>query len=493
MAATAALHEAEIEGLTADSRKVGRGFLFAAIPGTSEDGRAYMAQAVEKGAVVVLAPEGTAFADYGLPNQPKSTGGTEVQLVTDANPRRCFAHLAASFYPNQPATIAAVTGTNGKTSVAEFTRQIWNALGFKATSLGTLGLIPARPDAPKALTTPDPVDLHHCLDTLAREGVSHLAMEASSHGLNQFRLDGVRITVAAFTNLSRDHLDYHGDEAHYLAAKERLFSDLLLDSGTAVLNADVQVFEELKAICRKRGIKTLTYGRNKSDLKLCGQTLSAHGQTLDLEIFGKTESIDIALAGSFHAENVLAALGLVVAGGVDPKKALPCLAKLRGVPGRAEKVATTPAGGTVYVDFAHTPDALETVLTALRLHARGRLLVVVGCGGDRDKGKRPMMGEIAQRLADVAIITDDNPRSEDPATIRAEILSAAPDAREIGDRAEAIRIAMAQLQSGDLLVIAGKGHESGQIVGDRTLPFDDADVARSVAAGLRSSSSGGDT
>jgi len=491
MAATAALHEAEIEGLTADSRKVGRGFLFAAIPGTRADGRAYMAQAVEKGAVVVLAPEGTAFADYGLPEQPTSPNGEDVQLLTDANPRRRFAHLAAAFYPSQPATVAAITGTNGKTSVAEFTRQIWTALGHKATSLGTLGLIPTRPDAPKALTTPDPVDLHHCLDTLARDGASHLAMEASSHGLDQFRLDGVRVTVAAFTNFSRDHLDYHGDEDHYFAAKARLFSDLLPGDGTAVLNVDTAVFEDLVAICRKRGIKTVTYGRKKSDLRLIDQTLSGNGQTLSVEVFGKPAQIEVPLAGSFQAENVLAALGLVIASGVAPEKALSCLPELRGVPGRAEQVATTPAGGSVYVDFAHTPDALETVLTALRPHASGKLFVAVGCGGDRDKGKRPMMGEIAQRLADVAIITDDNPRSEDPATIRAEMLAAAPNAQEIGDRAKAIRSATAQLRAGDLLVIAGKGHETGQIVGNRTLPFDDADVARKAAADLNNSGDGG--
>ena len=465
-----ALQDTEIRGLSADSRAVASGYLFAALPGSRADGRAFIDQAVANGAVAVLAPEGTTLKGYEPP----------VTLITDENPRRRLALMAARFYDRQPKTMAAVTGTNGKTSVASFTRQIWQHLGHRAASLGTLGLEPPHPDAPKSLTTPDPVELHRCLAALAGAGFEHLVMEASSHGLDQYRLDGVRVTAAAFTNLSRDHLDYHGDMDAYWAAKLRLFSDLLAADGTAVLNADLPVFGELNALCTKRGVRILTYGTAESDLRLMTQEPTDEGQLLRLDILGRAAQVDLPLAGTFQAQNVLAALGLAIATGAEPDAALAAVAHLEGVSGRIEPVARTPAGGQVFVDYAHTPDALETVLGALRPHTKGELFVVFGCGGDRDRGKRPMMGDIARRLADRVIVTDDNPRTEDPAAIRREILTAIPDAEEFSDRGEAIAFAMAALGPGDVLVIAGKGHESGQIVGDRVLPFNDRDVARAA-------------
>jgi UDP-N-acetylmuramoyl-L-alanyl-D-glutamate--2,6-diaminopimelate ligase len=463
----------EIRGLTSDSRKVGEGFLFAALPGRQADGRNFIAQAVAKGAVAVLAPTGTEVSEAA------------VRLVTDAEPRRRLALMAACFHGPQPAVIAAVTGTNGKTSVASFTRQIWEGLGETAASLGTLGLTPARPYGPDSLTTPDPVDLQRCLAALAREGVDHLVLEASSHGLDQFRLDGVKVTAAAFTNLTRDHLDYHQTMPAYLAAKARLFGELLATDGTAVLNADAPECDALRGLCDGRGIEVLTYGRGECDLSLVKQTPEADGQSLVLRVFGKLHRVALPLAGDFQAANVLAALGLVLAGGADADAAIAVLETLQGVPGRVELVAHTAAGGSVYVDYAHTPGALQSVLEALRPHTRNRLTVVVGCGGDRDRGKRPMMGAIAQGLADQAIITDDNPRSEDPAAIRAEVMAAAPKAEEIGDRRRAIFHAVAAQGPGDVLVIAGKGHETGQTVGDEVLPFDDREVAREAAANDR--------
>lgn len=466
--------ELEIAGLTADSRQVAPGYLFAAIPGTRADGRAFIDQAVERGAVAVLAPSGTQLGSYGRP----------VLLIVDPEPRRRLAQMAARLYKRQPREIAAVTGTNGKTSVAVFVRQIWERLGRKAASLGTLGLIPPRADAPAALTTPDPVELHRCLDALAAEGVEALAMEASSHGLDQYRLDGVRLSAAAFTNLSRDHLDYHGTMEAYLAAKARLFGELLPAGKTAVLNADIPEFEELSRLCARRGHRVLTFGRQGRDLRLAGLRAEPAGLNLDLEIFGQGHTVGLPLAGAFQAHNLLAALGLVLAGGADPATVVATLPQLSGVPGRVEPVGATPAGGQVYVDYAHTPDALATVLQAMRPHVRGRLWVVFGAGGDRDPGKRPLMGEAAAAHADAVVVTDDNPRSENPAAIRAQILPGCPGATEVGERGAAIAFALARLGAGDVLVIAGKGHESGQIVGDTVLPFDDREVARAAIARL---------
>ncbi len=480
MTPAATLADTEIRGLSADSRKVAPGYLFVALRGIREDGRRYIDQAVANGAVAVLAETGTTLKARQAP----------VRLVTDDNPRRRLALMAARFYGRQPDVVAAVTGTNGKTSVASFTRQIWRHAGRKAASLGTLGLFPARSDAPDALTTPDPIELHRCLASLAEDGVDHLVVEASSHGLDQYRLDGIRIAAAAFTNLSRDHLDYHGDMASYLAAKLRLFDELLAPGGTAVLNADLPIYEDIRARCARRGIEVLSYGIAASDLRLMAQEPTPEGQRLMIDVLGQAQRVELPLAGTFQAPNMLAALGLAIATGLTPEVAIEALPHLKGVPGRIEMVGRTPKGGQVFVDYAHTPDALATVLEAIRPHTQARLWVVFGCGGDRDRGKRPIMGEIACRLADRAIVTDDNPRSEDPAAIRREILAAATDAEEFSDRGEAIASAVAALGPGDVLVIAGKGHESGQIIGDRILPFNDRDVARATITRLQSMGGG---
>ncbi len=474
MTPAANLADTDIRGLSADSREIAPGYLFAALPGTHEDGRRYIDQAIENGAIAVLAQTGTKLEGRAAP----------VPLIADDNPRRRLALMAARFYGRQPEVVAAVTGTNGKTSVASFTRQIWRHGGHEAASLGTLGLEPARPGAPKSLTTPDPVELHRCLAELAEDGVDRLVVEASSHGLDQYRLDGIRIQAAAFTNLSRDHLDYHHDMASYLAAKMRLFDELLAPGGTAVLNADLSIHEELRDRCARRGIEVLSYGIAESDLRLMTQEPAGDGQVLMLDVMGRAHRVELPLAGTFQAFNVLAAIGLAIATGLAPEAAIEALPRLHGVPGRIELVGRTPRGGRVFVDYAHTPDALQTVLTAIRPHTAARLWVVFGCGGDRDRGKRPFMGEIACRLADRAIVTDDNPRGEDPATIRREILAAATDAEEISERGEAIAMAVAALGPGDVLVIAGKGHESGQIIGDRILPFNDRDVARAAISRL---------
>ena len=455
-----------ITGLTADSRRVKPGFLFAALPGTKVDGRAFAALAVAQGAIAILAPEGTAAI-------------AGAQLITDANPRRRFAVMAAEFYGVQPATITAVTGTNGKTSTAEFARQIWRHSGSPAASIGTLGVIAPDWDNEGGLTTPDPVQLHATLATLAARGIDHACMEASSHGLSQYRLDGVRLKAAAFTNLTRDHLDYHGDMADYAQAKLRLFREILPAGGTAVINADSDLAPRVAAIAAERGQPVLTFGRAGRDLRLIATQPEPFGQSVSLEILGRLITIRLPLAGTFQAANALAALGLVLAAGGDQSRALSALEHLTGVPGRLQQVARRANGAPVYVDYAHTPDALGTVLTALRPHtqAPGRLVVVFGCGGDRDPGKRPQMGAIAQGLADRVIVTDDNPRGEAPASIRRAILAACPAATEIADRAAAIATAVAELQAGDVLVVAGKGHEHGQIVAGTVLPFDDAAVA----------------
>lgn len=461
-----------ITGLTADSREVRPGFLFAALPGSRVDGRAFIADAVANGATHVLAPEGTVLPP----------GAEGAALIADANPRRRFALAAAAFYGRQPEVIAAVTGTSGKTSVATFTRQIWTRLGRQAASIGTLGISAPGMERYGALTTPDPVALHASLADLAAAGVTHLAMEASSHGLDQYRLDGVAVTAAAFTNLSRDHLDYHGTMAAYLAAKTRLFTEVLAPHGTAVVNADSAEGVSVAAAAAASGRTVMTYGRAGADLRLVDAAPLAEGLALTLEIAGRRRRTELPLAGVFQAHNVLAALGLVLAGGIEAGAAIDALARLEGVRGRLERVARTPSGATVYVDYAHKPGALEAVLAALRPHAAARLAVVFGCGGDRDRGKRPEMGAIAARLADRVWVTDDNPRSETPAAIRAEILAGCPGAREIGDRAQAIEAAIRDLGAGDVLVIAGKGHETGQIVGDEVRPFDDAAVARAAVA-----------
>jgi UDP-N-acetylmuramoyl-L-alanyl-D-glutamate--2,6-diaminopimelate ligase len=468
----------EIAGLTADSRSVRPGFLFAALTGTRMHGGGFASQAADAGAVAIL----TASADaLRLSAQQRD----RIALVIDANPARRLALLAARFYDRQPRIIAAVTGTNGKTSVVHFTREIWTALGHPAASLGTLGLVAAAAHRAGALTTPDPVALHRDLAELTRQGIEHVAIEASSHGLHQFRLDGLTVAAAAYTNLTRDHLDYHRDLAHYRAAKERLFT-LLAAGGTAVLNSDSGEFERLAALCRDGGHSVLAYGTKPgADLRLIAREPRAGGQILVVEVVGQRHELVLPLVGEFQAMNALAALGLVIATGGPVSGAIEALANLPAVPGRMQFVAEGPGGGAIVVDYAHTPDALATVLAALRPHARGRLVVVFGCGGDRDPGKRPLMGEVATRSADRVYVTDDNPRSEPPADIRRAILASAPNAIEVGERREAIATAIAELARGDLLVIAGKGHETGQIIGATTYPFDDAAVAREFARDSR--------
>jgi UDP-N-acetylmuramoyl-L-alanyl-D-glutamate--2,6-diaminopimelate ligase len=477
----AALKELDIAGLTSDSREVKPGYLFAALPGAKDDGRSFVGDAVERGACAVLAPPGT---DLG--SSRSDSQGQPVRLITDSNPRRRLALMAAKFFGWQPRLIAAVTGTNGKSSVAHFTQQLWETLGHRSGYMGTLGAWGADRRIDGSLTTPDPVAVHRVLAELATAGVTHLAMEASSHGLHQFRVDGVKVGIAGFTNLSRDHLDYHGSMSAYLAAKMRLFSDVLRDGGTAVLNADTPEFPALDATCRLRRHRVLSFGRNGDAVRLLDAAPEAAAQRVKLSVFGQSFDVRLPLAGAFQTSNALCALGMVLASETDPRVAVEALAHLKGVPGRLEWVGDAPCGAPVYVDYAHTPDALETVLNALRPHAPNELIVVFGCGGDRDKGKRRLMGDIAVKKADRVIVTDDNPRTEVAATIRREIMQGCPSAEEIGDRDQAIGAAIAALKQGDVLLIAGKGHESGQIVGTTSIPFNDADAARRHLAGGRS-------
>lgn len=465
--------DADVTGLTADSRAVRPGFVFAALPGARADGRAFIPDVIAKGAVAVVAPTGTE-----LP-----TGTTGVTLITSDQPRLVFARMASGFLDHrQPSTVVAVTGTNGKTSTVQFIRQIWEYMGLKAACLGTLGLIAPGVDRYGAMTTPDPVSLQADLAACADAGIEHLAMEASSHGLDQFRLDGVRLTAAGFTNLTQDHLDYHGTLDAYLAAKAQLFNRVLPPGSPVVLNADSDTFDSLAGICSSRGQPVISYGLAGHEIKVRAVIPSGHGQRLDLTLWDRDVSVELPLAGRFQAWNALCALGLVVAAGGNTEQAVQALGQLQGVAGRLQHVATHPSGAPIYVDFAHTPDALETVLLALRGHTTGRLVAVFGCGGDRDRGKRPKMGALAAGLADRAIVTDDNPRTEEPAAIRAEVLAGASGLEEIGDRREAIRKAIADLHAGDVLVVAGKGHEHGQIIGTEVRPFDDAAEVRSAVA-----------
>ncbi|MCP5366931.1 MAG: UDP-N-acetylmuramoyl-L-alanyl-D-glutamate--2,6-diaminopimelate ligase [Hyphomicrobiales bacterium] len=460
----------EITGLTCDSRRVEPGFLFAALPGTQTDGRRFIAEALGRGAAAVLAPPGTRLA----------AAEPAVPVVTDANPRRLFALMAARFFGAQPRTVAAVTGTNGKSSVVAFLRQMWQAAGQPAASLGTLGLVAPGFPTGASLTTPDPVALHATLRDLAAAGIDHVALEASSHGLDQYRLDGVRVGLAAFTNLTRDHLDYHGTLEEYAAAKARLFRDILAEDGVAVLNADSRWITLFAEACGDRRI--MTFGDGGEDFRLMAAAPSAAGQTVYLQVLGRDVTVDLPMVGGFQAMNALCALALFTAGGGDADAGIAAMAGLKAVTGRLELVARTAAGAAAYVDYAHTPDGLKTALEALRPHTPGRLVVVFGCGGDRDPGKRPLMGEAAARLADEVIVTDDNPRTEDAAAIRREVLAGCPDAAEVGGRAEAIRAALAGAGAGDVVLVAGKGHETGQIVGDTVLPFEDAAEVRAAIA-----------
>lgn len=463
-------HDPEITGVTADSRKVGSGFLFAALPGSKVDGREFAPKAVAQGAAAVLAG--------------REIGGLSVPVVTVWDPRRAYALAAGAFWGKQPKVCVAVTGTNGKTSVANFCRQMFARAGRTSASMGTLGLRISRPDGtdeqltPAGLTTPDAGDVAELLVRVAEAGVTHFAMEASSHGVDQRRLDAVNLTAAGFLNLTQDHLDYHGTMGAYRASKLRLFETLLPRGGTAVLNADSNAYDTFAAAAVTAGQAILSVGEAGQGLRLVERNLLPEGQRLKIEAGGRLHDVHLPLAGAFQASNALAAAGLCLAAGLSLEEAFAGLEKLEGAPGRLQRVGAGPRGGEAYVDYAHTPDGLETVLKALRPHVRRKLIVVFGAGGDRDRGKRPIMGRIAADLADLAIVTDDNPRGESPAGIRAEILAAAPGAREVGDRREAIRAAADLLQEGDILVVAGKGHEQGQIVGDVIHPFDDVTETR---------------
>ena len=451
-----------ITGVTADSRQVAKGALFAALPGSQADGRSFIAQAIARGAAAVLAPEDT----------PAELAPV---LVRSGDVRRAYALAARAFWGAQPQVCVAVTGTNGKTSVATFCRQLWTALGRQAASMGTLGVATAQGELTgPGLTSPDAGEAARLLAELASRGVTHLALEASSHGLDQRRLDGVALAAAGFTNLTQDHLDYHGDMAAYRQAKLRLFEQLLPRGRAAVLNADSDAYNAFAGVSIMSGLSIISVGERGRNLSLASRRPTPEGQRLTIESDGRSYDVLLPLAGAFQAANAMVAAGLCIAAGEAPDQVIPALASLQGAPGRLQRVGQGPCGGEVYVDYAHTPDGLETVLNALRPHARGRLIVVFGCGGDRDRGKRPAMGAIAARSADIAIVTDDNPRSEDPAAIRAQIRKGAPGAREIGDRAAAIAEAVAGLRQGDVLVVAGKGHEQGQIVGENVYPFDDA-------------------
>jgi len=466
--------EVDVTSVTLDSRRVKPGSLFAALPGVQVDGRKFIPQALASGASVLLLPIDTPLNDVP----------SGVTVLLTAAPRRVLAHIAGAFHVPKPEHIIAITGTNGKTSVADFTRQIWNARGFESASLGTLGLISSRGHISGNLTTPDVVSLHSGLADLAADGITHVAMEASSHGLDQMRLDGLQLRAAAFTNLSRDHLDYHKTTEAYFKAKARLFSKILPEGATAVINADIPETKSLREIARKRHLNVVDYGETAQCLRLNSRRATSGGQDLQLTVYGKLVNISLPLAGKFQAMNALAAAGLTMCCSMCQDDVLAALPNLKGVPGRMECCAVREDGAAVYVDYAHTPDALETVLQALRPHTEGRLIVVFGCGGDRDRGKRPAMGEIATKLADKTIVTDDNPRSENAAFVRSEILAAAPTAIEIGDRGDAIHEAMRTLSAGDVLLVAGKGHETGQLIDGVVHPFDDRKLVDTLAREL---------
>ena len=463
-----------VTGFALDHRKVAPGTIFGAFQGVRVNGEDYIPAAIAAGAIAIVA-------------RPEVRVDGAVH-VADANPRRAFAALAARYFAPVPATTGAITGTNGKTSTAELTRQLWQAAGHRAASIGTLGVTTGYDsvsprDGTGGLTTPDVVTFLATMAGLAREGISHAAFEASSHGLDQYRTEGLPVTAAAFTNLSRDHLDYHGTMEAYFAAKTRLMSDVVDAGGHAVIWADDGDWSaRMIAAARQRGLILLTVGETGETLKLIKRNPTALGQDLVIEAGGQTHKIALPLIGAYQAANALVSAGLVIATGGDIKQTLGNLARVSGVRGRLERAVITRSGAAVYVDYAHTPDAIIAACAALRPHVTGRLIIVFGAGGDRDAGKRPLMGEAAAAHADVVVVTDDNPRSENPAAIRASILSATPGGQEIADRRRAIAAAITMALAGDIVLIAGKGHEQGQTVGDRVLPFDDVTVARECAA-----------
>ena len=464
--------ETEILGMTADSRKVEPGFLFAALKGSVQDGSQFAAMAIQKGAAAILS-DGSADAG-GLPH-----------VIAD-EPRRALALAAKRFHAAQPEFVVAVTGTNGKSSTVDFARQIWSRAGLKAASMGTLGAIGPSGKIDVGHTTPDPVTIHETLSMLAGQGVTHCAMEASSHGLEQHRLDGVDLSAVGFLNFTQDHLDYHGSMEEYLKSKLRLFASLAPKGIPAIVNADSPQRDDFEAAAKSAGLKVVSFGWRGEDLwidelmpKQAGQSLFLYWRDVE------QKPVELPLIGEFQALNALAAAAICLSLGMEFPAVADGLANLKPVKGRLEFVGKTETGAAVFVDYAHTPDGLDVLLRAVRPHTAGRLKVIFGCGGDRDAKKRPLMGEIASRQADDVIVTDDNPRSEDPSTIRAAVLAGAKGAREIGDRGEAIRTVIGELRKGDTLVIAGKGHETGQIVGKTVLPFSDQDEAQAALTGAR--------
>ncbi len=467
----------KIEGLTADSRAVKPGYLFAALQGTQSDGRDFIKDALSRGAAAILAPGGTS-----LPASAKET-----PVINVDNPRRSLALFASHYFGRQPRTAAAITGTNGKSSVAWFTHHIWKRLNHRSAAIGTLGITTETAGIPygEGLTTADPITLHQQLRSLADDRINHVVLEASSHGLEQSRLDGVNLSAGAFTNLSCDHLDYHGTMDKYRSAKLNLFKHLLPKNSTAVLNSDSSDYPIFASVSKARGLKVLCYGRNANEIRIEKVKATPSSQQLSITLLGRQHDFELNMTGFFQAQNVLCALGLTIACGDDPEKIIDLLPELRSPPGRLELAGITPKGAAVYIDYAHTPDALMSLLTALRSHTPGKLSVVFGCGGDRDKSKRPQMGSIANKLADRIYVTDDNPRSELPGAIRDDILATCPNAREIGDRAEAIQCAIADLLPDDVLVIAGKGHETSQIFNNQAFPFKDTAIARATIEAIK--------
>ncbi len=459
-----------ITDITADSRRVTKGALFVALKGTKTDGTQFIEQAIRSGAAAILCDANPS---------PHRGEGTPV-IIRSNNARRSLSQMAAAFYGKQPRHVVAVTGTDGKTSTSDFFRQFWHYLGNSSASIGTLGILSGSGEEmyPESQTTPNPVLLHKMLAEMAGKKIDYVAMEASSHGLDQFRLDGVTLEAAAFTNVTRDHLDYHLTEEAYFTAKARLFSEVLPVGKTAVLNQDDTKYAALADLCEKRNLRIVGFGKSGKDYTIKAIVPVAQGQTALMDIHGKPYRLEIPLAGAFQVFNIAAALALVEATGGKLEEALAVVPKLKGVPGRLEKVASLASGAAIYIDYAHTPTALANILKTLRPHTQDKLHVVFGCGGDRDQGKRPEMGKAANQLADGITVTDDNPRSENPAVIRKAILSACPRGKEVADRRQAIYAALKELEAGDILVIAGKGHEKTQTVGDKVMPFDDAQVAR---------------
>ncbi len=475
----------KIAGLAVDSRAVKDGYLFAALKGVQTDGAAFAKYAVRQGAVAVLTTLD------GAMRAAEDLGGFPVSFIIDPDPRARLAEIAARFHGAQPEVMVAITGTNGKTSVASFCRQLWSAIGRPAANIGTTGVEGEGFETPLAHTTPEPTELHALLAELAEKGATHAAMEASSHGLAQRRLDGVRLRAGALTNITRDHLDYHPDFADYAAAKLRLFAELLPQGASAVLNLDDPIYSAAEAVAMARDLTVIPVGESPAadpGLRILGAAFHEDGQTVRFAYAGAEHEGRLSLIGGFQASNALTAAGLLIGCGEDPNAVFTALPSLRGVRGRMELVATRASGGAAYVDYAHTPDALATALSAMSPHTPGRLLVLFGAGGDRDPGKRPLMGRAAAEGADLVFVTDDNPRSEDPAAIRESVLAGAravsADATDAGPRDEAILNAVDALQPGDRLLIAGKGHETGQVVGGETLPFDDAEHARAAVAAL---------